>query len=72
MKMQTLRRRVLVPMYIGMLMGGCLFAGPCGITTLQFTDFMTSAIIRTGVTTLASALEAAVIEAAQQQNGAQP
>ena len=47
------------------LAGGCLFAGPCGITTLQFKDFLSSTLIRTGVTTLASVVEAAVIEAAQ-------
>ena len=41
---------------------GCLFAGPCGVTTLQFQDFLTSTLIRTGVTTLASVFEAAVIE----------
>ncbi len=47
------------------LAGGCLFAGPCGITTLQLKDFLTSTVIRTGVTTVASVVEAAVIEAAQ-------
>ena len=47
------------------LAGGCLFAGPCGITTLQLKDFLTSTIIRTGVTTVASVVEVAVIEAAQ-------
>jgi hypothetical protein len=46
---------------------GCLFAGPCGITTLQFQDFLTSALIRTGVTTLASVFEAATINAANPQ-----
>ena len=54
------------------LAGGCLFAGPCGITTLQFQDFVTSTVIRTGVTTVAAAVEAAVIEAAQQPDGNQP
>ena len=68
MRMQTWRRCVLAVV----LAGGCLFAGPCGITTLQFTDLLTSSVIRTRVTTLASALEAAVIEVAQEQNGAQP
>ncbi|MCH7704418.1 MAG: hypothetical protein IIB61_04835 [Planctomycetes bacterium] len=45
--------------------GGCLFGGPCGITSLQLKDFAQSALIRTGVTTFASLLEAATIEQAQ-------
>jgi len=44
------------------LAGGCLFAGPCGITTLQFQDFLTSTVIRTSVTTLASVIEAAIVQ----------
>jgi len=68
MRMQIWRRCMLAVV----LAGGCLFAGPCGITALQFQDFMTSSLIRTGVTTLASALEAAVVDVAQIQNGAQP
>ena len=68
MKMQTWRRWVMAVV----LCGGCLFAGPCGITSLQFQEFITSSLIRTGVSTLASALEAAIVEASQQQNGAQP
>ena len=51
-----------------LLAGGCLFSGPCGITTLQLKDFTTSTVIRTSVTTLASVLEAATVEAAD-QNG---
>ncbi|MCK4658225.1 MAG: hypothetical protein KAV82_01770 [Phycisphaerae bacterium] len=47
---------------------GCLFAGPCGVTTLQFQDFLTSAVIRTSVTTLASLLEVATIEQAQSES----
>lgn len=47
------------------LAGGCLFVGTCGITTLQLKDFLTSTVIRTGVTTVASVVEAAIIEAAQ-------
>lgn len=42
---------------------GTLFAGPCGISTLQLQDFVTSAAIRTAVTTVASIVEAAVIQA---------
>jgi len=49
-----------------LLAGGCLFAGPCGMTTLQLQDFVTSTLIRTGVITLASVFEAATIEAAQE------
>ena len=41
---------------------GTLFAGPCGITTLQFQDFLTSAAIRTAVTTVASIVESTVIQ----------
>ena len=44
--------------------GASLFAGPCGITTLQLQDFVTSTLIRTGVTTLASVIEAATVEEA--------
>ena len=47
-----------------LLAGGCLFSGPCGITTLQLKDFAKSTVIRTGVTTLASVLEAATVDAA--------
>jgi hypothetical protein len=50
-----------------LLAGGCLLSGPCGITTLQLQDFATSTLIRTGVTALASIVEAAAIEAAQAQ-----
>ncbi len=45
-------------------MGGSVFAGPCGITTLQFKDFLTSTVIRTGVTTVASLVGAATVEQA--------
>lgn len=61
MKRRTWRRGWLT----AVLAGGCLFAGPCGITSLQFQDFVTSTLIRTGVTTLAAIVEAAIIEAAQ-------
>jgi len=61
MKRMTWRRGVLT----AALGGGCLFAGPCGITSLQLQDFVTSSLIRTGVTTLAAIVEAAIIEAAQ-------
>ena len=44
--------------------GASLFVGPCGITTLQLRDFVTSTLIRTGVTTLASVIEAATVEEA--------
>lgn len=47
-----------------LLAGACLFGGPCGITTLQARDFLTSSLIRTGVTTLFAVFEAATIEAA--------
>lgn len=52
-----------------LLAGGCLFGGPCGITTLQLRDFATSTLIRTSVTTLASVLEAATVEAATENGG---
>ena len=62
MKRKTWRRSI-----VGLaLVGGCLFAGPCGITSLQFRDFLTSSLIRTGVTTLATVVEAALIEASQE------
>lgn len=45
-----------------MLAGGALFAGSCGITTLQLQDFVTSTAIRTLVSTTAQIVEAIVIE----------
>ena len=63
---RTRRRRSLIGV---LLAGGCLLSGPCGITTLQLQDFVTSTFIRTGVTTLAGIIEAATIEAAQDQEG---
>lgn len=50
------------------LASGCLFAGPCGITTLQLQDFLTSTAIRTGVSTLATVIDAAIIGAATGDN----
>lgn len=52
-----------------LLAGGCLFAGTCGVTTLQLRDFVTSTVIRTSVTTLASIIEAATVEAATDDGG---
>lgn len=46
------------------LAGGCLLSGPCGITTLQLQDFATSSLIRTSVITVATVLEAALVESA--------
>lgn len=64
MNKRRARRRALC-----VLLGwGCLFAGPCGITTLQFQDFATSSIIRTTVTTIATVLEAAIVQSAQSQD----
>jgi len=45
------------------LAGGLLFGGPCGITSLQLQDFITSAFIRTTVTTAAAVIESAIIAA---------
>jgi hypothetical protein len=45
--------------------GACLLSGPCGITTLQAQDFLTSSLIRTGVSTIFTVLEAAIVGAAQ-------
>ena len=41
---------------------GVLFGGPCGITTLQWQDFVQTTLIRTGITTAASILEVAIIQ----------
>ncbi len=68
MRMRTLRRRLCGCA----LIGGCLFAGPCGITTLQLQDFLTSTLIRTSVTTVMTAVEAVIVEAAQEPDGDQP
>lgn len=63
MPRRTLQRYMLA----AFLAGGTMF-GPCGITTLQFQDFVSTTLIRTGVTTLASLFEAATIDAAQEQD----
>ncbi len=68
MRMRTWRRCLLG----AALAGGCLFAGPCGITTLQFQDFLTSSLIRTSVSTLATVVEAAWLEAAQESSSGNP
>ena len=58
-----MRKRTLVrPSVCAVLAGGCLFAGPCGITSLQLKDFLTSTLIRSGVTAATSLVEAAIIE----------
>jgi hypothetical protein len=41
--------------------GGCLLAGPCGITPLQFQDFLLSTGIRIGVQSVAALVEATII-----------
>ena len=61
-------RRILVGT---VLAGGTLLGGPCGITTLQARDFLRSAAIRTSVTTLASVLEAATIDAAAEEQSSE-
>ncbi|MFQ5590706.1 MAG: hypothetical protein ACE5HE_06070 [Phycisphaerae bacterium] len=48
--------------------GASVLAGPCGITTLQLRDLVSSTLIRTSVTTLASLVEAATVEQALQQD----
>ncbi|MHC4062961.1 MAG: hypothetical protein ACYSUQ_01355 [Planctomycetota bacterium] len=59
------------PRLVGALLaGGCLLSGPCGVTTLQFKDFVTSTLIRTSVTTLTSVLEAATVDAATESGSA--
>jgi hypothetical protein len=65
MKKGTWRRRVVA----AALAGGCLYAGPCGITSLQLQDFLTSALIRTGVSTLATVAEAFIVDTAQESDG---
>lgn len=44
-----------------LMCGGTLFAGTCGITTLQFKDFVFSALIRATVNTGAQIVQAAVV-----------
>jgi len=61
------RRRLRRLLIGGVLACGCLYGGPCGVTTLQFKDFLTSSLIRTSVTTLASLFEAATIDAQNQE-----
>ena len=59
------RNRRRKPVILAVLaLGGCLFSGPCGLTTLQMQDFLTSTVIRTSVTTLASIFEAAAVQSA--------
>lgn len=55
------------------LSGGLLVGGACGITSLQLQDFITSTLIRTTVTTAASAIESAIVAAGQEPDvGATP
>lgn len=58
--MQMIRRG----MMLSVLAGICLSAGPCGITTLQFREFVQSTVIRTATNTFFSILEAATLEQA--------
>lgn len=58
MKTHTVKRRLV----LALLSGGALLAGPCGITTLQLQDFVTSTAIRTLVTTTAQIVEAIIIQ----------
>ncbi len=60
MRKTALRRCVLA----AALAGGTLLAGPCGVTSLQLQDFITSTLIRTSVTTLTTILENAILQAA--------
>ncbi len=46
--------------------GACLLSGPCGITGLQLRDFVSTSLVRTGVTTLFSVLEASTLAANNQ------
>ncbi len=62
MNRKTMWRRG-AAMYV--LAGGFMFAGPCGVTSLQFRDFATSTLIQTGVSSLATIIEAAVISDGQ-------
>lgn len=49
--------------HLGVLLfaSGAMFAGPCGITTLQLQDFISSTAIRTLVSTTAQIVEAIII-----------
>ncbi len=65
-----IRRNWRRPLICTVLAGGALLAGPCGVTTLQWKDFLTSTLIRTGVSTVSSVLEAATIdEAIEERSG---
>ncbi len=55
--------------FVALLAGGCLLAGPCGISSLQLRDFLTSLAIRTGVTTAASMVEASIAQNAANADG---
>ncbi len=57
MNMRMMRRGTL----LSVLAGVCLLAGPCGITTLQFREFVESTAIRTATSTFFSILEAATL-----------
>ena len=60
MRKTALRRCVLA----AALAGGTLLAGPCGVTSLQLQDFITSTLIRTSVSTVSTILENAILQAA--------
>jgi len=48
-----------------LVLSGVVFSGPCGITSLQFRDFLTSTLIRTTTSSLSAIVEAAVVQSAQ-------
>lgn len=48
-----------------LLASGMLYGGPCGVTTLQWQDFVSTTLIRTGITTAVSILEVAIIQGQQ-------
>ncbi len=55
-----------------LLASGLVFSGPCGITNLQFQEFLTSSLIRTATSTVSSVIEAAIIQSAQDPQTATP
>lgn len=60
--MMAARKKWVRGIFACAMSGAMLFGfGPCGITSLQLRDFLISSAIRTGVTTLASVIEAATV-----------
>jgi len=57
---------------LAVLSTGLLWAGSCGVTTLQLNDFLSSTIIRVGVQSVAALIEATLTNQSQDTTSGAP